>query len=82
MSKVCGERIPLQNLVDHTLGEKKSLESHEAPALWKIGEYDTVIDYCVKDSKLVYDLWKKGQEETIKAFSLDKKEIINIEVNW
>ena len=47
-----------------------------------MGEYDTVIDYCVKDSKLVYDLWKKGQEETIKAFSIDKKEIIDIEVNW
>jgi len=81
VTKACGERITLQNLVDHTLGQQKSLESHEAPALWKMGEYDTVIDYCVKDSKLVYDLWKRGQEETIKAFSIDKKEIINIEVN-
>jgi len=82
ITKACGERITLQNAIDHTLGKSKSLESHEAPALWKMGEYDTVIEYCLKDSQLVYDLWKAGQSDTIKAFSIKNKEIIDIEVKW
>jgi hypothetical protein len=47
-----------------------------------MGEYDTVIEYCLKDSQLVYDLWKAGQSDTIKAFSIKNKEIIDIEVKW
>ena len=82
LQKQFGERFRLQNLVDNTLGEKKSLDSEMAPVLWKQGEYDTVIDYCLKDSKLVYDLWKHGQEGVIKGFSIDKEEIVEMEVDW
>lgn len=82
ITKICGERIALQNIIDHTLGKSKLLESHDAPALWKMGEYDTVIKYCLSDSKLVYDLWLKGQSDTIKAFSINNKEVIDIEVVW
>jgi hypothetical protein len=82
ITKACGERITLQNAIDHTLGKSKALESHEAPVLWKAGDYDTVINYCLSDSMLVYDLWKAGQSDTIKAFSINNKEIIDIEVKW
>ena len=41
--------------------------------LWKMGRYDEVVDYCMKDTQLVYDLWKYGQENgVVKAFSLEK----------
>lgn len=82
LTKQFGERFRLQNLVDHTLGETKSLESHEAPGLWKAGEYDVVVDYCIKDTKLVYDLWKSGKEKPLSAFSIEKEELIELEVNW
>ena len=32
-----------------------------------------VVDYCIKDTKLVYDLWKSGQEKPLKAFSIENK---------
>ena len=38
ITKQHGERIRLQNLVDNTLGETKSLESIMAPSMWKAGE--------------------------------------------
>jgi len=82
LTKEYGERFTLQNLVDHSMGEQKSMESHEAPALWKSGEYDKVVEYCLKDTKLVYNLWKMGRESEIKAFSIDKKEIMEMKVNW
>jgi len=82
LTKQCGERLRLQNLVDHTLGESKSLQSHEAPGLWKAGEYNTVVDYCIKDTKLVYDLWKSGQKKPLKAFSIEKEKLIELEVKW
>jgi hypothetical protein len=78
-----GERYALNNLVDHTLGRQKTLHSMDAPRLWKRGEYDAVVDYCLKDSQLVYDLWKYGQDEgTVKAFNINKEEEIEMEVNW
>tara|TARA_R100001230_G_C5625955_1_gene134540 strand:- start:347 stop:850 length:504 start_codon:yes stop_codon:yes gene_type:complete len=82
LTKQFGERFRLQNLVDNTLGESKSLKSEDAPKLWKAGEYDTVVDYCIKDTKLVYDLWKSGQEKPLKAFSIEKEEMIEMEVDW
>tara|TARA_R110002020_G_scaffold249393_1_gene463310 strand:- start:1360 stop:1959 length:600 start_codon:yes stop_codon:yes gene_type:complete len=78
-----GERYALNNLVDHTLGQQKTMHSMDAPRLWKKGEYDAVVDYCLKDSQLVYDLWKHGQEKgTVKAFNINKEEQIEMEVNW
>jgi len=78
-----GERYALNNLVDHTLGRQKTLHSMDAPRLWKDGDYDAVVDYCLKDSQLVYDLWKYGQNEgTVKAFNINKEEQIEMEVNW
>jgi len=82
LTKQFGERFRLQNLVDNTLGESKSLKSEDAPRLWKAGEYDKVIDYCIKDTKLVFDLWKSGQEKPLKAFSIEKEEMIEMEVDW
>ena len=55
----------------------------DAPRLWKQGEYDIVVDYCLKDSQLVYDLWKHGQDEGfVKAFNIDKEKEMIMEVEW
>jgi len=37
----------------------------------------------MKDTKLVYDLWKYGQKNGIvKAFSIEKEEFVELEVDW
>ena len=77
-----GERFSLENLVNHNFGETKQLESIMAPSMWKSGEYTTVVDYCVDDCKLVYKLWKHGKDNSIKAFSIDKEEIVKMNVEW
>tara|TARA_R110000824_G_scaffold34623_8_gene109633 strand:+ start:2039 stop:2635 length:597 start_codon:yes stop_codon:yes gene_type:complete len=78
-----GERLTLQNLIHHTLGENKLMESADAPVVWKQGDYHSVCKYCLSDSQLVYDLWKYGKENGIvKAFSLDKAEKIELEIEW
>ena len=78
-----GERYRLQNLVECSLDSSKILDSADAPALWKAGEYDRVVEYCLKDSQLVYDLWKYGQDNGIvKAFSLEHGEHKDLEVMW
>jgi len=82
LTKQYGERFRLQNLVDNTLGETKSLESVMAPALWKQGEYQEVVDYCLKDCKLVYDLYKHGLDNDIKAFSIEKEEFVELKMEW
>ena len=77
-----GERFTLQNLVDNTLGVSKSLESYMAPKLWKTGEYQTVVDYCLKDCELVYDLYKHGINKELDAFSIEKGEMVKLKVEW
>lgn len=78
-----GERIPLSNLVKCSLGDSKLMDSADAPKLWKMGKYDEVIEYCMKDTKLVYDLWQYGKENGIvKAFSIEKEKFVDLEVDW
>ena len=78
-----GERFQLKNLVKCTMNDFKLMESADAPKLWKMGQYDDVVEYCMKDTQLVYDLWKYGQDNGIvKAFSLEKGEHKELEVMW
>jgi len=83
LTKEHGERFPLSNLVKCTMNDFKLMDSADAPKLWKMGQYDEVVEYCMKDTQLVYDLWKYGQDNGIvKAFSVDKEEFVELEVNW
>ena len=78
-----GERFQLKNLVKCTMNDFKLMESADAPKLWKMGQFDEVVEYCMKDTQLVYDLWKYGQDNGIvKGFSLEKGEYKELEVMW
>lgn len=81
--KATGERFPLANLVKHTLGDSKLMDSADAPVMWKAGEYDAVAEYCMKDCELVYDLWKHGKDKGfVKGFSIENEEQKTMEVEW
>jgi len=83
VNKAHGERYSLSNLCQHTLGTDKSMDSADAPVVWKSGGYLEVAEYCLKDCELVYDLWKHGQTHNIvKGFSLEKEETMELEVEW
>lgn len=78
-----GERFQLKNLVKCTMQDSKLMDSADAPKLWKMGKYNEVVDYCMKDTKLVYDLWQYGKENGIvKAFSIEKEKQKDLEVEW
>ena len=78
-----GERFQLKNLVKCTMNDSKLMDSADAPKLWKMGKFDEVVDYCMKDTQLVYDLWKYGQDNGIvKAFSIEKGEHMELGVKW
>ena len=83
LTKEHGERFPLSNLVKCTMNDFKLMDSADAPKLWKMGQYDEGVEYCMKDTQLVYDLWKYGQDNGIvKAFSVDKEKFVELEVKW
>ena len=83
VTKSSGQRYSLNNLVKHTLGDSKLMDGANAPVLWKQGEYEEVAEYCLKDCKLVYDLWKHGVDNRIvKGFSIDDEEEKVLEVEW
>ncbi len=78
-----GERFQLKNLVKCTMQDAKLMDSADAPKLWKMGRFDEVVDYCLKDTQLVYDLWKYGQENGfVKAFSVVEEKQKELEVDW
>jgi len=83
LNKEYGERYSLSNLVQHTLGSDKMMESAMAPEVWKAGGYSEVADYCLKDCQLVYDLWQHGQNnKMVKGFSIDQEEVLDLGVDW
>ena len=78
-----GERFQLKNLVKCTMDDFKLMDSADAPKLWKMGQYDEVVEYCMKDTQLVYDLWKYGQDNGfVKAFSIEEEKHKDLEVKW
>ena len=83
LNKEYGERYSLSNLVQHTLGSDKMMESAMAPEVWKAGGYSEVADYCLKACQLVYDLWQHGQNnKMVKGFSIDQEEVLDLGVDW
>jgi hypothetical protein len=83
LTKEHGERYQLKNLVKCTMNDYKLMDSADAPKLWKMGQYDEVVEYCMKDTQLVYDLWKYGQDNGIvKGFSIEKAKHVDLEVKW
>ena len=83
LNKEYGERYSLSNLVQHTLGSDKMMESAMAPEVWKAGGYSEVADYCLKDCQLVYDLWQHGQNnKMVKGLSIDQEEVLDLGVDW
>jgi len=81
--KANGERLQLKNLVKCSLDDSKLMESADAPRLWKQGDYTAVAEYCLKDTQLVYDLWRYGQDKgMVKAFSTKEEKFIEIGVEW
>jgi len=83
LSKEHGERYSLSNLVQHTLGSDKLMDSADAPKIWKTGGYSQVAEYCLKDCVLVFDLWKHGVENaSVKGFSLEEAIEKDLEVMW
>jgi len=83
LTKQHGERYQLKNLVKCTMNDSKLMESADAPRLWKMGQFDEVVEYCMKDTQLVYDLWQYGRDNGIvKGFSVDKAKHMDLEVKW
>ena len=83
LNKEFGERYSLSDLVQHTLGSDKIMESAMAPEVWKAGGYSEVADYCLKDCQLVFDLWKHGQNnKVVKGFSIEQEEVLDLGVDW
>ncbi len=83
LNKEHGERFQLSNLVKCTMNDSKLMDSADAPKLWKMGRYDEVVEYCMKDTQLVYDLWKYGQDNgLVKAFSVEQEQFVELGVDW
>jgi len=83
ITKHSGKRVHLDNLVKCTLNESKLMEATYSVELWKMGEYDDVIEYCLKDTQLTYDLWKYGQDNGIvKYYDSDEKCYVEIKTDW
>ena len=84
LSSTIGNRIPLDDVCKHTLGQGKGgMDSMAAPIAWRNGEYEKVAKYCVDDCKLVYELWNAGRADgIIKTRDMKSGDIIEVEVEW
>ena len=84
MNSLAGHRVPLDDVCKHTLGlGKTAMKSEEAPLAWREGRYDEVADYCLKDCKLGFDLYRHGQVEgLVKARHVETGLIMDYGVEW
>ena len=75
--------IKLNDVCKRTLAKAKTMSSHEAPLLWKHGDYDDVASYCLNDATLNWELVEHGMNTGIvKSRSRWTGEIVKLEVDW
>jgi hypothetical protein len=81
---ITGQRVPLDDICKHTLGEGKTMmKSADAPKAWRAGKYDEVAEYCLKDTQLNYNLFMRGRDDGIvKTRDIKTGEIMTYEVIW
>ena len=69
--KSTGKRYKLDNVAEHTLGEKKSGHGLQAVEWWKEGKIDLIREYCIQDVKVtkgVYDFAMRHNKLKYKDF--------------
>lgn len=76
LKKMTGERYRLQSLVKAMLGEGKSklMDAKFAPSEWHNKNYSYVLEYCILDCKLTYEVFtesaKQGEIRAINEYHL------------
>jgi DEAD/DEAH box helicase domain-containing protein len=58
VKNACGRRFKLDNIAEHTLGQKKGGHGLQAVKWWEEGKIDLIREYCIQDVKVtkgVYD---------------------------
>jgi hypothetical protein len=59
------------------------MKSEEAPTAWRDGKYQEVIEYCLKDTQLTYDLYMLGKENSmLKSRCVDTGDIKEVILEW
>lgn len=77
-----GFRIPLDNLSEATLDERKSANGLKAVAWFREGKLDKVFEYCEQDVRVTYHLWEYGiQNNHVKYRDRDYR-LCEVPVSW
>jgi len=83
LSKNFGKRIHLDNLTKCTLDVAKTMDGIESVTKWRNKQYNDVVNYCIQDTKITYDLYKYGKAEgLVKAFDEQEEEIVTYPCFW
>ncbi|HJH28923.1 MAG TPA: hypothetical protein C5S51_04415 [Methanosarcinaceae archaeon] len=83
IEKQLGFRVSLSVLAELNFNDSKLMDGKDAPAQWKKGNYQKVIDYCKKDVDLEYQIYAKGKDDgIILCKSKFDPKIREIEVGW
>tara|TARA_R110002051_G_scaffold74699_2_gene136125 strand:+ start:2481 stop:3092 length:612 start_codon:yes stop_codon:yes gene_type:complete len=73
----------LNDLAKYNLGATKLMKSEDAPTAWREGKHQEVIEYCLKDTQLTYDLYMLGKENSmLKSRCMDTGDIKEVILEW
>ncbi len=73
----------LNDLAKYNLDATKLMKSEDAPIAWRDGKYQEVIEYCLKDTQLTYDLYMLGKENSmLKSRCIDTGDIKEVILEW
>ncbi|MEE9196647.1 MAG: DEAD/DEAH box helicase, partial [bacterium] len=77
-----GFRLPLSELVRHTLGRDKTGDGLQSLAWFKEGRLDLVTEYCTDDVALTRDLFLHGLTQGHLRFEREGTGVVQIPVDW
>lgn len=77
-----GFRLPLAELVRHTLGQDKTADGLQSLAWFKEGRLDLVTSYCTDDVALTRDLFLHGLTHGHLRFERKDAGVVELPVDW
>ena len=81
-----GYRFSLQNLVKGLYGDQdsKSMAASHAPKAWADGKYKEVLDYCMHDCILTYNVFSDAPYQSFEAvgYNGQRSKKHQLKVNW
>ena len=74
--------LKLEHIAQGTLGAGKSADGLMAVEWWKQGLVEKIIEYCLQDVKVTFDVFRFGRQNGFVKIQRSEEKVVQVPVQW